>query len=79
MLLVDDKKAVEIQRTFAENRPNGWEAISEEEKRMNKKLNLKLDLLVSPPRKTGEQTAYVIRYCPWSHWATCSTSWTGRT
>lgn len=47
MLHVDDARAEELRRELASNKQGGWRAETAEEKRINAKLNLKLDLFVS--------------------------------
>lgn len=47
MLQVDDKRAAELRRELEGNLQGGWKATTDEEKRLNRRLNMRLDLMVS--------------------------------
>lgn len=44
---LDDKDAAGLQEQLATNKQGGWTPVTDEEKRLNRRLNLKLDLVVS--------------------------------
>lgn len=46
MLHVDDKRAAQIKDELESSRQGGWMPITDEEKRLNSRLNWKLDMMV---------------------------------